>query len=356
MRLQETDEAAIFSQDDDENPPKRMRISGKADPAMEVDLLEDDDEVEDEGEDEVEDEGEEKPPRKVFVTPATGPIKGSKMPLSDASRPKVMASPGRLVAKAAEPKNQEVAKAAEPKKLQVVKSAAEPKTQEVVKSEPKVVRPAQPQFVGEDRTLLQDHSREAQTKIKKLHGLLANHSAVSDPAVVELLHEVNDDYCVFDRKVGDVQPAIKTLLDKVEAGGVISDGSVSVEVAELNDRLIRQQEKLSANETELARLEDELKNTLEDESDPDYDERKNNVKQARERRDGTLVWIKKIKKEIEAADSSKIKPDDVEALRTALDVLHSYYETVVDGLLRDDKRRAAMRVMLVKLTTKAAAP
>ena len=339
--LQATDEAAIFSQDDDENPPKKMRIT-KADPAMDVDLVEDDEEVDEES-DEVEDEGEEKPPRKIFVTPATGPIKGSKMPLSDASRPKVMASPGRLVAKAAEPKNQEVAKAAEPKKQEVAKAA-----------EPKVVRPAQPQFVGEDLATMQGHSCDAQTKIKKLHGLLSNHSAVSDPAVVELLHEVMGDYCVLDRKVGDVQPAIKTLLDKVEAGGVISDGSVSVEVAELNDRLIRQQEKLSANETELARLEDELKNTLEDESDPDYDERKNNVKQARERRDGTLVWIKKIKKDIEAADSSKIKPDDVEALRTALDGLHSYYETVVDGVLAEDEHREAMRVLLVKLTTKAA--
>ena len=331
------------------NPPKKMRISN-ADPAMEVDLLEDDEEEgdeeseegddEDEGDDEVEDEGEvAEKPRKVNVTPATG----SKRPLSEVSRPKVMASPGRLVFKPAEPKTQVVAKAAEPKKQEVAKAA-----------EPKVVRPAQPQFVGEDLATMQGHSCDAQTKIKKLHGLLSNHSAVSDPAVVELLHEVMDDYCVTDPEVGDVQPAIKTLLDKVEAGGVISDGSVSGKVAELNDRLKKLLEKLSANETELARLEDELKNAPEDESDPDYDELKNNVKQARERRDGTLVWIKKIKKDIEAADSSKIKPDDVEALRTALDVLHSYYETVVDGLLRDDKRRAAMRVMLTKLTTKAA--
>ena len=300
--------ADVLSQEGDVGSIKKMRISKGGDEESD-EASDDDDEM---------GEGEERP-AKVYVTT------GSKKPLPEASRPK--ASPGRLVLK--------------------------PKKPEGVKAEPRVVHPAQPQFVGKDLSTMQDHSRDAQTKIKKLHGLLASHSAVSDPAVVELLHEVKDVYCVLDRKVGDVQPAIKTLLDKVEAGGVISDGSVSGKVAELNDRLKKLLEKLSANETELARLEDELKNAPEDESDPDYDELKNNVKQARERRDGTLVWIKKIKKDIEAADSSKIKPDDVEALRTALDGLHSYYETVVDGILIEDEHREAMRIMLAKLTAKA---
>ena len=241
----------------------------------------------------------------------------------------------------------------EPKMQQQQVAKSEPKKQEVVKSETKVVRPAHPQFVGGECAMLQDHSREAKTKIKMLDGLLSDHSKVSEWG--ELLHEVYDDYCVSVRKVGDVQPAIKALLAKVEAGGVISDGSVSDKVAELNGRLKKLQEKLAANQRELAELTTKLENTVsEGEYDTDYADLVKSAEQAEERRDGTLEWIKKVDKDIEAADSSKIKPDDVEALRTALDGLHSYYETVVDVILAQDENREVMRATLAKLTTKSA--